>query len=115
MNIKSVLYFAFWLSISACQSIEKAGDRWLVTDRQGRETVSISDEIQIETLNSQWEKKQPVKVKMMPRFNFELHIYRNGKLSEWLYSDSGYAMLKDSAKLIIYKTELASLNLLIEK
>ena len=118
MNKQFLLMFSpvvFAFLITACQSTQPARNYWTVTAIQGGQEIKFTDSAIIKSLNASWLKKQKVIVKMMPRFSYEISIYEGGTVVQWLYSNSGYLIIKGSKEKIVYKVDLAILNQLINK
>lgn len=76
----------------------------------GIEKATVSEPEALKVLSLAWEKKQKVKTKKTPNFEYVLQIYKDGLTTEWFYSASGYTMLKGKDKKIIYKVKLKTLN-----
>ena len=106
---KYFLFIFLFTILTACQSVGIENNRWLFFDTKGIEKFSVTEKNNLNLFNAVWDKKREVKVKMMPSFEYELHITKDDSATKWLYSTDGYVMLKASDKNIIYKTELSEL------
>jgi hypothetical protein len=110
INLKWLGFVIGVVLLMSCQSVEKNTDSWVVKNSKGLEVLNLSQSEAIQVLDIAWKAKHEVKVKMMPQFNYELAIKKNEVITHWLYTISGFAMLKDSKKGIIYKVDLPTIN-----